>query len=60
MRTTVDLAPDLHAAAMERARALDGPIEHPYGDGKAGERAARSLAATDPHGGGALRKRNVN
>ncbi|MEO0484110.1 MAG: UDP-N-acetylglucosamine 2-epimerase [Planctomycetota bacterium] len=57
--STDGLTPEGVAAAMERARALDGPIEHPYGDGKAGGRAARSLAATDPHGGGALRKRNV-
>lgn len=47
MRATVD-----QAAAME----VSGPV-HPYGDGRAGPRAAEALARIDPHDRGLLRKR---
>ncbi len=46
------------AAAIRTALLLDrSRITHPYGDGRAGPRAAEALAATDPHAAGLLRKR---
>lgn len=36
-----------------------GPRDHPFGDGRAGPRAARELAERDPHAPGLLRKRCV-
>jgi UDP-hydrolysing UDP-N-acetyl-D-glucosamine 2-epimerase len=47
-------------AALDRARALDlASLAHPYGDGRAGERAAAALAEVNPHQPGMLRKRNA-
>lgn len=44
-------------AAVARARALDlSGLVHPYGDGRAGQRIAGVLAATDPATPGLLRK----
>lgn len=46
------------AAAVSKALALDvSRLEHPYGDGRAGERAAAALAAVDPRDGRVVRKR---
>jgi hypothetical protein len=42
---------------VERALALKPPVEHPFGDGRAGERIAALLARVNPHGMG--RKRCV-
>lgn len=36
---------------------MPGSYEHPYGDGRAGVRAAEALAARDPHAPGLIRKR---
>lgn len=46
------------ASATRAARGL-GPVEidHPFGDGRAGERIAQALARFDPHDEGRLRKR---
>lgn len=50
--------PESLAAAIEQARRLDlSHLEHSYGDGRAGARAAEVLARTDPHDRGLLRKR---
>ncbi|MCC6427973.1 MAG: UDP-N-acetylglucosamine 2-epimerase (hydrolyzing) [Phycisphaerales bacterium] len=50
---------DAIAGAIVKARVLDrAGITHPYGDGKAGERAAHWLANTDPRAPGFLRKHN--
>ncbi len=43
--------------AVARARSLDGPFEHPFGDGRAGERAAEALLRVDPGAPGFTRKR---
>ncbi|GIK19186.1 MAG: UDP-N-acetylglucosamine 2-epimerase (hydrolyzing) [Leptolyngbya sp. PLA2] len=44
--------------AVERARRLDrSALTHPYGEGRAGERAAALLASTDPGSAMLLRKR---
>lgn len=40
-----------------RARVGRAPREHPYGDGRAGERIAEVLSSVDPHGRDLLRKR---
>jgi UDP-hydrolysing UDP-N-acetyl-D-glucosamine 2-epimerase len=45
------------ARGVERALALKPPVEHPFGDGRAGERIAALLARVNPHGMG--RKRCV-
>ena len=46
--------------AIERARIIDlSRAEHPFGDGKAGERSANALAALSPHDPALLRKRNT-
>ena len=46
--------------AIERARIIDlSRAEHPFGDGKAGERSATALAALSPHDPALLRKRNT-
>ncbi|MBK7406499.1 MAG: UDP-N-acetylglucosamine 2-epimerase (hydrolyzing) [Phycisphaerales bacterium] len=48
---------DAVAAAVRRAVAMNlAGMPHPYGDGRAGERAAAALAAVDPHGARLLRK----
>lgn len=44
------------AIAAARELRLQG-LKHPYGDGRAGPRAAEWLARTDPHDRGLLRKR---
>ncbi len=45
------------AAAVTRARGLDlRGLEHPYGDGRSGERIAGLLAAVDPYTSGLTRK----
>lgn len=57
----VDAVEDASAIreAMSRARAMRrGPAEHPYGDGRTGERVAAALAAGAP--GARLRKRCVH
>ena len=42
---------------MARARALDlRGLEHPYGDGRTGERVAGLLASVDPFQSGLTRK----
>jgi len=56
--------PGLDAAsirdAVERAgRLRPDPDDHPYGDGRAGERVAALLARIDPHDRTLLRKRNM-
>lgn len=43
-------------AAVVKARALE-PGEHPYGDGRSGERIASALSAVDPNDAGLTRKR---
>jgi UDP-hydrolysing UDP-N-acetyl-D-glucosamine 2-epimerase len=46
------------AGAIGRARRLDlGGLDHPYGDGAAGERVAAALAEVNPHDPRLLRKR---
>lgn len=46
------------AAAIRRALSLAGePIQHPYGDGHAGERCAQVLAEVNPYDPRLLRKR---
>lgn len=48
------------ARAIERARMLDLSHQgHPFGDGRAGERAAAVLARMNPHDPVLLRKRNT-
>jgi UDP-hydrolysing UDP-N-acetyl-D-glucosamine 2-epimerase len=50
-------SPDALAAAIAQARALDRTLlQHPYGDGHAGERIAQLLASTDPHAADLTRK----
>jgi UDP-hydrolysing UDP-N-acetyl-D-glucosamine 2-epimerase len=44
--------------AIARAFWHEANTDHPYGDGRAGPRIARLLAATDPHDPALLRKRN--
>jgi UDP-hydrolysing UDP-N-acetyl-D-glucosamine 2-epimerase len=45
-------------SALARARGLSlGSLEHPFGDGRAGERIARLLAEVDPRPGDLRRKR---
>lgn len=54
------LEPGALRRAMERARTLDLSAQgHPFGDGRAGERAAAALARTNPHDPALLRKRNT-
>lgn len=45
--------------AIASALKLPRTGEHPYGDGKAGERAAAAFATTDPRDAKLLRKRNT-
>jgi UDP-hydrolysing UDP-N-acetyl-D-glucosamine 2-epimerase len=53
-------SPDRLAAGLREAGEIDrGAVQHPYGDGRAGERIAGLLAAVDPLDGGLLRKRCV-
>jgi UDP-hydrolysing UDP-N-acetyl-D-glucosamine 2-epimerase len=52
-------AADQVRAALDAAARIDrAAITQPYGDGFAGERIARALAATNPHDPRLLRKRN--
>lgn len=52
--------PEAVVAAWRSALALDrAAITHPYGDGRAGERAAAALTAVDPTATALLRKRNA-
>ena len=46
-------------AAVDEAANLDRGVEHPFGDGHAGERIAAALAAADPHDERRRRKRNT-
>lgn len=49
---------DAVAAAVRTAERLDlSTLAHPYGDGRAGVRAAEVIARTDPHDARVLRKR---
>ncbi|MEL7473980.1 MAG: UDP-N-acetylglucosamine 2-epimerase, partial [Planctomycetota bacterium] len=53
-------SPESVASAVREARGLAlASLEHPYGDGRAGERAARALAALDPNDSALIRKRNA-
>jgi len=45
--------------AVSRARSLEAPFTYPFGDGRAGERAAAALVAVDPGAPGLVRKRCV-
>ncbi len=45
--------------AVSLARSLAGPFEHPFGDGRAGVRAAGALCEIDPSSPGLARKRCV-
>lgn len=50
-------SPDAIAAAIAQARALEcRGLAHPYGDGRAGQRTAKLLAAIDPYEAGPTRK----
>ncbi len=52
---------DAVRGALKRARSLDlAAMTHPYGDGRAGERAAAAIASADPRDPGLLRKRFVD
>lgn len=52
--------PAMIVKAIDRARAADlSAMTHPYGDGRAGERAADALVMINPHEPGMLRKRNT-
>lgn len=55
-----DETPEAITAALALARSAPaagaGRSEHPYGDGRAGERIAEVLSRTDSHGPGFLRK----
>lgn len=46
-------------AAIERARSLGGTIDHPFGDGRTGERVAEVLGRVDPTVTGFVRKRST-
>ncbi len=47
------------ATALERALSLRGPFEHPYGDGRTGERIAAVLAEAEGRSARVLRKQNA-
>lgn len=58
----VHVSDETHGAirkGFEDARALSGPFDHGYGDGRSGYRVAEALAATDSTVQGFLRKQNT-